>query len=269
MTPEYRLLPETTAQTSLEDAIDASNWVVSSLSRELDRTIGSVLLAGSSAGAYLALATAATVQRKPAALLLIYGMLDPSNSRYTTPGTNIFGRPATETSSILAKFPKAAAEDHRQTLAAYPLPPDPATDPRMALISALHIDALFPDYLTGVDGLSRAIAAEGVQAIPERHRNLFPLDFVNLKNLPPTILVHGKNDSAVPAALSVRAAEKLRDAGVEVHTEFPEDAEHGFDSRAGNVDVEGPAGEAVTAFQSLRNAISFLDGVVQSTAQHA
>ena len=47
--------------------------------------------------------------------------------------------------------------------------------------------------------------------------------------------------------------------------ELPGDAEHGFDARAGNVDIEGASAESVvTAVRSLRNALGFFDSVVQS-----
>ncbi|KAH7121726.1 Alpha/Beta hydrolase protein [Dactylonectria estremocensis] len=259
VTPDYRLIPETTAQSSLEDAIDAYEWVLNSLPEILGRRIGSVLMAGSSAGGFLALTTAASVSEPPRAVLSIYGMLDAANSRYTTAGTNIFGRPAIETASILADFPQTKDGDGRQVLSAYPLDPANApTDPRLTLVSALHVDALYPDYFTGVEGLARALAKEGVDAIPQEHRNLFPLAFGDLKKLPRTMLIHGKTDSAVPVELSIQAAEKLRAAGVEVFTEFPDDAEHGFDGQLGNVDLEKTADDGVASTRGLRNAIRFL-----------
>lgn len=261
VTPDYRLLPETTAQSSLEDAVDAYEWVLSSLPQILGRTIDNVLLAGSSAGGYLALATAATVTKQPSALLLIYGMLDATFSRYTTPGTNIFGKPVVETASILADFPKAGQGDDRPVLSGYALDPGNAIEPpRVTLASALHIDAIYLDYMTGVEGLGQAVAKEGIAAIPQQHKNLFPLAFGDLTKFPRTMLLHGKNDSAVPAEPSMQAAEKLRAAGVQVSTEFPEDGEHGFDIRIGDVDVE-KSGDDNTTFQILRNVINFLSKV--------
>jgi hypothetical protein len=41
--------------------------------------------------------------------------------------------------------------------------------------------------------------------------------------------------------------------------ELSADVDHGFDARAGDVDIETAAGEKVPAFQSLRNVIAFLD----------
>ncbi|KAK7415043.1 hypothetical protein QQX98_006181 [Neonectria punicea] len=257
VTPDYRLIPETTAQSSVEDAVDAYEWVLSSLPQELGCQIGSVLMAGSSAGGYLALATAAAVTKQPSALLLIYGMLDATFSRYTTPGISIFGEPVFDTTSVLAEFPIASPGDKRPVLSGYQF----REDTRVALAAALHIDALYLDYMTGVAGLGRAVAKEGIEAIPQHLRDLFPLAFGNLAKLPPTMLLHGKNDSAVPVEPSIQAADKLRAVGVRVHTEFPDDAEHGFDVRPGDVDVETSDGEKIAAFQSLRNVIDLLQSV--------
>ncbi|KAJ0329397.1 hypothetical protein COL5a_003953 [Colletotrichum fioriniae] len=260
VTPEYRLMPESTAHASVEDAADAYKWAWSSLPEILGRPVGSLLVAGSSAGGYLALNTAVSAARKPSALLLIYGMLNPSGARYTTPGKNIFGRPPTETGPILEKWPMAKASgEERKPVSAYPISGDPSADPRFALTSALHIDALFPDYMTGIPGLTRQISTQGVAAIPKEHQQLFPLDFGDFSGFPPVMLLHGANDSAVPVECSTRAAEKLEESGVRVLSEFPTDAEHGFDGRSGNVNVETPAGDAVIAVESLRKAIGFLE----------
>ncbi|KAI8715970.1 Abhydrolase-3 domain-containing protein [Fusarium sp. LHS14.1] len=258
VTPDYRLMPESTANDAVEDAADAYNWIYSSLPEILGRPVGSVLLAGSSAGAYLALNTAVSTPKKPSALLLIYGMLNPAGPRYTTPGMNIFGRPLVKTEPILEAWPMKAQGDERKPVSASPVT-NPATDPRLALVAALHIDALFPDYMTGVAGLSRQIATEGVKAIPEEHQRLFPLHFGDLSGLPRAMLLHGINDIAVPLDCSTEVAEKLKASGVQVLTEYPTDAEHGFDARAGNVNVETSAGDDVIAVESLRKAIGFLE----------
>ncbi|KAG8162923.1 hypothetical protein KVR01_007401 [Diaporthe batatas] len=259
VTPDYRLMPESTAHDAIDDAAKVYQWVYSSLPEKLGRPIRSVLLAGSSAGAYLALNTAVSAVKKPDALLLIYGMLNPSGARYTTPGMNIMGQPLVETGPILEAWPMSeAGSGEKKPVSAYPIT-NPATDPRFALISALHIDALFPDYMTGVPGLARQIAAQGVTAIPTEHMRLFPLDFGNLAGLPPVMLLHGVDDTAVPLDCSTAAAEKLKASGVNILTEFPSEAQHGFDARAGVVDIETSNPDGVAAVESLRKAISFLE----------
>ncbi|CAI6100829.1 hypothetical protein V2G26_010516 [Clonostachys chloroleuca] len=267
VTPEYRLIPESTAHASVEDAVDAYKWVRSSLSGLLERPIGSVLVAGSSAGGYLALTTTTIVAEKPDALLLVYGMLDAAGPTYTTPGPNIFGQPTIETGPILREFPITKEDDDRKKLSAYKMTPDMAADPRSSLVSALHVDGIFVDYMTGVAGLARAISTQGAEAIADRDRHLFPLTFANLAGMPKTFLLHGVNDSGVPVSCSKKAAEKLRAAGVEVVEEFPVDAEHGFDVRAGNINVESTESDGLNAVESLRNAVQFLSSSVAAMAQ--
>ncbi|WJG37027.1 uncharacterized protein FOBCDRAFT_146923, partial [Fusarium oxysporum Fo47] len=264
VSPDYRLVPESTAHASLDDSIDAYNWVRSSLADAIGRPIGSVLLSGSSAGGYLALTTANAVEHKPDALLLIYGMLDAAGPRYTTPGTNIWGAPPFDTASVLSQFPRTKQNDDRKAISGYPPPENFQQDPRFQVTSALHIDALFPDYMTGVDGLSREIANKGIDAIPEEHRRLFPLSFGDLSKIPRTFLLHGVNDTAVTIDCGIVAEKKLREAGVEVIKDFPENAEHGFDVRTGNLDVEKADADGIPNVESLRNAIRFLDSSVKN-----
>ncbi|RSL80989.1 hypothetical protein CEP51_006167 [Fusarium floridanum] len=263
VTPDYRLIPESTAHDAIEDAADAYKWVYSSLPDLLGRPVDSILLAGSSAGAYLALNTAVSATKKPCSLLLIYGMLNPAAPRYTTPGMNIFGRPPVETGAVLEAWPIKAQGDERKPVSAYPVV-NPASDPRLGLVAALHIDALFPDYMTGIAGLARQISTEGVKAIPEERQRLFPLHFGDLSGLPRVMLLHGINDTAVPLECSTEAEEKLKASGLQVLTEYPPDAEHGFDARAGNVNAETLAGDDVIAVESLRKAIGFLQQSVTS-----
>lgn len=258
VTPDYRLLPESTAQASVADARDAYEWILSSLGQELDCKIGAVLMAGSSAGGYLALTTAAAAEVRPTALLLIYGMLDPASSRYTTPGTNIMGKPPFDTSEVLAKYPMHGEGDTRKAISGYPMGPNPADDPRGELVDALHVDALFLDYMTGIKGLGRLVAEVGPRGIPTEHRNLFPLNFAKLSKLPQTFLLHGCNDSFVDADNSSAAAQKI---GLHTYVKFeaPSDAEHGFDGKAGTIDIESTEGEKVFGYEYLRSALAFLD----------
>lgn len=266
VTPDYRLLPETTAHSSLDDVIDAYNWVVKFLHTELKVERGSVAVAGSSAGGWLALGTACFANPKPDALVSIYGMLDFSHDRYTTQGDSIFHAPVTDTTPTLERLKQIRQQTKPQVTTGSELPEALFRDPRFAFITTLHIERLYPDYLTGVPGLREAVVTQGLQAIPQQHRRLFPAEFGFHHGLPPVFLLHGKNDSAVPCSLSERTAARLRDAGVKVEIAFPEDAEHGFDGRSGikDVDTEGERDEYKTpAIQSLKTVIHFLEQHLQ------
>jgi acetyl esterase/lipase len=125
----------------------------------------------------------------------------------------------------------------------------------------LHLEALVPDFATGIAGLSQEIAANGRDAIPESAQRLFVDAFDYTRGLPPVFLLHGKNDTGVPFILSESAAEKLKKAGTQVTTEFPVDAQHGFDVALGRIDIESvSSGDSNSpAVDSLKRAIEFLD----------
>jgi len=233
--------------------VDAYNWVHSSLAKELNIKLASVFLSGSSAGGYLALTTANLVQPPPTALQLVYGMLDPTLPRYTKKGENIWNAPPIDTAPyqlwLKEELPK------RKVLTGYSASPE---DFRVALMSVFHIDALFPRYMTGEEDLGERMAKEGAKAIPEKHKRLFAIAFELRKDMPPTVIIHGRNDSAVTIENSEVAGKKLKELGVTVQEEYPDDAEHGFDSRSGRIDVEKDE-KAIPAAQSLRNAIKFLE----------
>ncbi|KAF7588055.1 hypothetical protein BBP40_006224 [Aspergillus hancockii] len=265
VTPNYRLIPEATAHDAVADALDAFLWVKTSLSRTLGVTVGPVISAGSSAGAYLAMISASVSSVKPDTLVLLYGMLDPSSEWYTTPGTNIFGMPPVDGQRILDQFETLKQQGRAKPLAGYPVPSDPACDLRMSLIAAAHCMGVLPDLMTSIPGLSRDIACHSTVAIPAEAKYLFPIGCSGDIALPRTAILHGKNDNAVPFAASQVAADTLRKLGTKVYTEFLDDASHSFDTMFGNIDIEkSDAPETKTpAFDGLRRIIKFLDEIAR------
>ncbi|KAJ4209628.1 hypothetical protein NW759_013484 [Fusarium solani] len=261
VSPDYRLIPEATGHDALEDAVHAYEWVAARLAAQLGIRTGGVILAGSSAGGFLALAAARQATTRPLALISIYGMLDLAHERYTRKGTNIMGLPPVNGGPILDQF-LAGDRAGAAVLSGYPWPLDLAKDSRFGLVAALHVEALLIDVVTGVPGLGEAIAAQGPkEAIPAEARPLFPATFGPLGSLPPTLLLHGRNDTGTPFETSLSVMAKLEDAGVRVTAEFPGDAPHGFDVLLGPVDLESqpstvPDSEAVLG---LKKVIGFLD----------
>ena len=104
ITPSYRLLPEAKGLDILSDAIDASFWVRKNLTER-------IILAGSSAGALLAFATAAHPRSSPPLCLLsIYGMLDLTAERYILPGSPLVGPPMDESRAIMQQMEEVAKQ---------------------------------------------------------------------------------------------------------------------------------------------------------------
>ncbi|KIW14363.1 hypothetical protein PV08_07145 [Exophiala spinifera] len=266
VTPDYRLIPETTAHSCLDDAVDAYNWVLTKLGPEIGLDIGKVIIAGSSAGGYLALGTSCLVSPKPQAVVTIYGMLDFSDNRYLNDSSLIFGMPPIDSSATLRKLEDLRQQERPKVISSseVPVTVDPNAVPRFEYILALQGERLFPDYVTGVPGMRRAIVEKGIEAIPPEHRRLFPVAFGLPSDLPSFLVLHGRNDSAVPFTASEAAAHALKKAGVKVQTEFIEDAEHGFDDRlegASNLDALPDGGDDSSASQvrALKNVVKFLE----------
>ncbi|KAL2783153.1 Alpha/Beta hydrolase protein [Aspergillus keveii] len=250
-TPSYRLLPESTGLDILSDTLDAVNWVRQSIS---DR----VIIAGSSAGGYLAFATAAHPScLRPLAVLSVYGMLDPASDRYIRPGQALVA-PVENLSTTLQEI-DAATKDG-QVLDGYPFPATPATDKRHGWIRALHEGARYPDVLTRTPGLAEQIVDNGVSVVPEKFRPLFPLSFGLKEEFPPTVLLHGDADVLVGIEQSAAAAEKMVSIGIDVHLERVPGQGHGFDAKTF---IELNAGDAqcddVATRNSLRRVVRTLE----------
>ncbi|KAI1803996.1 alpha/beta-hydrolase [Daldinia bambusicola] len=227
-TPSYRLLPETKGIDILQDAVDATNWVRDNYARS-----NRLIVAGSSAGGYLALATVAHPQSPPVkALLPIYGMLDPANTRYVKPGQPLTS-PVENLEAVVEQI--FAARKEGVAIDGYPFPQDMAADTRYTWIKALHEAAIYPDVLTDVRGLAQQINERGADAIPEEFRALFPASFGLHRDFPPTALLHGDADDAVDVELSRGVAKSFEDLGVKVLLEVVKGRGHGFDV------IEAPA----------------------------
>ncbi|EXJ69408.1 uncharacterized protein A1O5_07444 [Cladophialophora psammophila CBS 110553] len=255
-TPDYRLIPESSGDDVVQDAVDTYQWVLHSLSTHLD--IQCLWLSRND--------DCESRWAKTGRSVVNLRHARPLNALYTTKRANIFGQPHIDTAPVIEQL-TALRQSRPQVLVGYPWPADPSRDPRFAIIATLHIEALFPDFIAGVPGLSEAVAEQGVNAVPPAQRHLFPLSFGGSSKFPPTVLFHGKNDSAVPWHLSQVAWEKLCEHGVDVYIEFPPDAEHGFDARTGRVDIERDNADILTApsFEGLRNVLKSLDQLVAAT----
>ncbi|KAI0850818.1 alpha/beta-hydrolase [Daldinia vernicosa] len=254
-TPSYRLMPETNGLDILQDAVDATNWIRDHFARS-DRLI----VAGSSAGGYLALATAAHPQSPPVtALLPIYGMLDPAGPRYVKPGQPLTS-PVDNLESVVEHIYSVRAK--AAEIDGYAFPQDRATDERYTWIKALHEAALYPDILTDVRGLAQKINERGVDAIPDEFRQLFPASFGLRREFPPTVLLHGDADVAVDVELSRGVAKALEGLGVKVLLEIVKGQGHGFDVMETPADIDILNESTGDLHSSLARVFKFLEQAV-------
>ena len=129
--------------------------------------------------------------------------------------------------------------------ASYHIPGYPA-NPRM-LLARLYLQlGTFLDYWTGlhepsISGTLRRVCEEDAQGdemdfedlVPEQAKHLFPQLNAMSTAWPPTLLVHGTQDTAVPVSESAHMFSKLSSAGALVRLIEVKGMEHSFDYEAG------------------------------------
>ena len=161
------------------------------------------------------------------------------------------GRPLVDPANskkLLYPFPEGLpAPTSDAPSAIHPVTGLPA-EPRMPLTSLTIQLGIWLDYYTGefnpsLSGTLRdALDTTGVPSlsvrdlVPERHHPLFPTLVVN-SSWPPTLMLHGTADTAVPILSSQRMKLLLMNAGVSVELIEIEGKEHLFDTQP-NSDVE-------------------------------
>lgn len=237
----------------LDDAIDACLWV-------REHVTDRMILAGSSAGSLLAVATAAHPRApKALAVLSIYGMLDLTSRRYIEPGTPLIGPPMSDASSVL-KVIEVATRDGL-AIDGYAFPQDLMADIRFGWVRIMHQEAVIPDILTRTPGLSKRIESIGVEAIPPKFRTLFPVTFGLSPGFPPTAFLHGDSDPFVDFNQSERVAKRLEDFGVKTLLEKVKGKGHGFDVMeiSGDVEIEVGNREDQEVYNGMRRILKFLD----------
>ncbi|KII90934.1 hypothetical protein PLICRDRAFT_106618 [Plicaturopsis crispa FD-325 SS-3] len=239
-----------------------------------------IAVAGTSAGGLCAYLAAMHAMPRPKALLCMYGMGgDFLTHHYLEPKTIPFfrGRELLDSESFsdyiqpsASSLPCIAESALEYHLLSSPTPGYPA-NPRM-LLTRLYLQlGTLLDVYAGEQGLSAlvrsalrrhspvdALSAEEIRrVIPERHWKLFPQMNVD-SNWPPTYLLHGSNDTAVPIHESQNMRVLLEKASVPVHLSCVHGGEHSFDYQD---NAEGRFGPE---FDSTLNFLkSFLDQTAQ------
>ncbi|KNZ73169.1 hypothetical protein J132_01004 [Termitomyces sp. J132] len=110
---------------------------------------------------------------------------------------------------------------------------------RDALISK-HESEAYDDSVAEFDNLIRTL-------VPVQHHGLFP-HFAASKDWPPTLLVHGTEDSAVPIWDSRHLVKRLKALGVNVELYEVQGREHSFDYETGAEDLFGDVFDRVGDF---------------------
>ncbi|KAI9445673.1 alpha/beta-hydrolase [Lactarius psammicola] len=257
---DYRLLPPSTGHDVLKDVVDLFAFLARTPTLGTMHLDGErMAVAGSSAGGMCAFLAAIHANPRPRAVLSLYGLGgDVFSPHFLIPKTAPFflGYELLDPAQFTAYlYPASAAQaPTAQSLPAYhgrdSATPGLPSNPRMPLARLWLQLGMYLDYWTGAhtpslsDALRALLPADGehteraeldarfAKALPPSEHAIFPQLLVT-SDWPRVLLVHGSEDSAVPADSSRAMYDRLRAAKVETVLRIVDGSEHSFDLKDG------------------------------------
>jgi acetyl esterase/lipase len=201
---DHRLAPETKLPLIVEDIADAWRWIHESGLQLFGADPLRVCAAGASAGAYLSLMAGYMFSPRPRALASLWGFGD------------ITAQWEAEPSPHYCKAPLVEKRDAAASLNLTPIPTAEGADRSLFYLYCRQQGRWLPE----VTGHSLPDdAAWFSKYCPSR--NIDPA-------FPPTVLVHGREDTDVPATESDSLAERMHDQGVPHEFHSLPGVGHGF-----------------------------------------
>ncbi len=203
---DYRLAPETKLKEIIGDVEDAFKWIrrggpeMSSIDR--DR----VAVIGHSAGGYLALTTGFRVLPHPKALVSFYGYGDITGEWYSRPDP------------FYCRQPEVSREEAYGAVGEKPISEAFGLGDRGRYYLYLRQKGLWPKEVAGLDPVKNL----------EAFNEFSPICNIT-KDYPPTLLLHGEEDTDVPCEQSVMMAHELERMNVAHDLLTIPGAGHGFD----------------------------------------
>jgi acetyl esterase/lipase len=190
---DYRLAPETHLAEIIQDLEDAFAWIRRDGPRLFNNDPARIAVAGGSAGGYLTLTSGFRVQPRPTVLFSLYGYGDLIGDWYSTPSPH----PRHHHSKL------SREEAYRQV-----------SGPAISDARDRKGDGgAFYEFCRQTGTWPNAVSGWDPKKEPER---FFP--FMPVKNVtadyPPTVLIHGTNDTDVPYEQSVMMAEQFKQHNV-------------------------------------------------------
>jgi acetyl esterase/lipase len=189
---DYRLAPEVKLPAIIEDVQDAFRWLHAEGPKLFHADTSRVIVAGGSAGGYLTLMTGICVQPKPTALVAYWGYGDVDGDWYTKPSEHYRKQPLVSRDEALQQVGDKVVTGS-----------EPGLKNRGRFYLYLRQNGLWTGEVTGLDPVKDKAKLDRFCLV----RNVS-------KDYPPTLLVHGTEDTDVPYQLSVNMAKELRRSGV-------------------------------------------------------
>jgi acetyl esterase/lipase len=227
---DYRLAPETKLPEILSDVQDAIAWVRGEGSHLFSLNPTRLAIVGHSAGGYLALLAGCSIRPRPQALVAFYGYGDIIGSWYSEPSPCYCQqRPVSETEAAAVVGETEISESPPRDSADF----DPSRD-RSSFYLYCRQRGCWPQAATGLDPRDDYDAL--LPYCPVRHV---------AANNPPTLLLHGDEDTDVPYEQSVMMACALADANISHQLLTIPGGAHGFDADMRNPVVKAAFGDVL------------------------
>ena len=204
---DYRLAPETKLPDLISDIEAAFTWLAEDGAERFHLDGDRVVVCGGSAGGYLTLVTGYRAQPQPTALVALYGYGDLIGDWYSTPSPH----PRHNRRKI------SREEADKQTDRAIISNARQRKGNGRILYSYYRQNGTWLQEVSGFD----------LGTIAEKIASFEPVGNVTPK-YPPTLLIHGTNDTDVPYEESKMMAEQLEKNGVPFVLKTIENGEHGF-----------------------------------------
>ena len=204
---DYRLAPETMLPAIIEDLEDAFSWVRTQGPELFNANSSKIAVMGSSAGGYLTLASGFRVEPRPTVLVSFWGYGDLVGDWYSQPSEHPRHN----------RRPIAAEEAYAQVSG------PPVSDARDrdgnggTFYNYTRQTGLWPQEVSGWDPLTEAERFYPFMAV----RNV-------TSDYPPTMLIHGTQDTDVPYEQSTMMASQFEEHGVPYELVTISGAEHGL-----------------------------------------
>jgi acetyl esterase/lipase len=205
---DYRLAPETKLAGIIDDLRDAIKWVRAKGPDLFKIDPRRVAVIGHSAGGYLTLMSGFITEPRPQALIAFYGYGDVDGDWYAKPDP--FYR---KTRPLVMKDAAYKAIGMKEIA-------EGNVKGRGDFYLYCRQNGLWPKEVVGYDPAKE----------PRRFDRFCPVRNVT-KDYPPTMLLHGDNDTDVPHQLSADMAAELKRVGVEHEFISIKGGGHGFDGK--------------------------------------
>lgn len=204
---DYRLAPETRLPSIIEDLEDAFAWVRTQGRELFNAETSKIAVMGSSAGGYLTLASGFRVEPRPTVLVSFWGYGDLVGDWYSQPSEH----PRHNRRAI-------SAEEAYVQVGGPPISDARDRDGNGGIFyNYTRQKGLWPREVSGWD--------------PHTETEKF-YPFMAVRNVtgdyPPTMLIHGTDDTDVPYEQSLMMASELEEHGVSYELVTIQEAEHGL-----------------------------------------